>query len=134
MAKFYQSDRYQIVHRWLRFLGRAHIALLLISLTSMVPVSVAQQPIDTSPTQGRQVSLRQQLTVGLKAVTKRDLAFLEKVIDAVEQGILPRKIVDSTFLWARSRAARKSYTRRLRPMVYFQPGLTLRAKRLGVKL
>lgn len=118
---YYQFDRY-----WPRVAAIVTGTLLLALLTSL-SVSEAQN-------QGRQVTLRQQLTVGLKAVTKPDLAFVDKVVKAVEMGVLPRKLVDSTFLWARDRAARKSYTRRLRPMVYFQPGLILRAKRLGVKL
>ncbi len=96
--------------------------------------SMAQQSSSTAAQQGRQVTLREQLTVGLKARSKADKAFINTVVKAVEQGRLPRKLVDTTFLWARQRAAKRSYVRRLRPMVYFQPGLTQRAKRLGVKL
>ena len=78
--------------------------------------------------------MRQQLTVGLKAFTKADFAFIDLVVLAVEQRKLPRKLVDSTFLWARQKAARTLVHASLRPMVYFEPGLILRAKRLGVKL
>ena len=107
-------------------------ALLLgVSLTSD---SIAQQASSTAAQQGRQVTLQVQLTAGLKARSKADKAFINSVVQAVEQGRLPRKLVDTTFLWARQRAEKKSYRRRLRPMVYFQPGLTQRAKRLGVKL
>jgi hypothetical protein len=94
----------------------------------------AQQSVNPQGNQGRQVSLRDQLTAGLKAKTKGDFTFIDKVIANVEQGKLPRRMVDGTFLWARNRAAAKSYARSLRPMVYFQPGLTARAKRIGVTL
>lgn len=105
--------------------------VLLVAIGSF---SSAQQSFITGPAKGRQITLRQQLATGLKAFTKADFAFIDTVVLAVEQRKLPRNLVDSTFLWARDRAARRSYTRRLRPMVYFQPGLTLRAKAIGLKL
>jgi hypothetical protein len=84
--------------------------------------------------QGRQITLRDQLRVGLKAVTKADFAFIDLVVLKVNAGVLPRKLVDSTFLWARRRveAQRRQYYKR--PMVYFQPALVLRARAVGVRL
>ncbi len=108
--------------------------LLLFIIATMVSVSVAQLPGNIGPAQGRKITLRQQLTVGLKAFSKADKAFIDKVVAAVDQGKLSRKLVDSTFLWARNRAEQRSYARSLRPMVYFQPGMILRAKRVRVKL
>ncbi|NOZ39767.1 MAG: hypothetical protein GXP24_06025 [Planctomycetes bacterium] len=110
------------------------VALSLMFLATFAAVSAAQQSSNIGPAQGRQVTLRKQLTIGLKVFTQADKVFIDKVVTAVEQGRLPRKLVDSTFLWARGRAKRRSYARYLRPMVYFQPGLTLRAKRIGVRL
>ncbi|MCA9236338.1 MAG: hypothetical protein KDA44_12770 [Planctomycetales bacterium] len=83
---------------------------------------------------GRQVKLYDQLRVGLKARTKADLEFIDLVVLRVDQGKLPRKLVDSTFLWARNRYKTKPGSHRLRPIVYFQPALTLRAKQLGISL
>ena len=83
---------------------------------------------------GRQVSLRDQLRVGLKAVTKADFAFIDLVVLRVEQGTLPRKLVDSTFLWARNRYKSRPTNHRLRPIVYFQPALVLQTKKIGVPL
>jgi hypothetical protein len=83
---------------------------------------------------GQQVSLRDQLRVGLKAVTKADFAFIDLVVLQVEQGKLPRKLVDATFLWARNRHKERPTSHRLRPIVYFQPALTLQAKKVGVRL
>ena len=74
------------------------------------------------------------MITGLRAFTKADRAFIDKVVILVEQGKLPRRLVDGTFLWARDRAARRGFYRRLRPMVYFQPALVTRAKRIGVGL
>jgi hypothetical protein len=84
--------------------------------------------------QGRQVALRDQLRVGLKARTKADFDFIDVVVERVNQGNLPRKMVDSTFLWARNRSRIRPTTHPLRPMVYFQPALVLRAKAIRVKL
>jgi hypothetical protein len=84
--------------------------------------------------QGRQVGLRDQLRVGLKAKTKGDFEFIDEVVERVNQGKLPRKMVDGTFLWARYRSRIRPTTHPLRPMVYFQPALVLRAKAIGVKL
>ena len=84
--------------------------------------------------QGRQITLRDQLRVGLKAVTRGDFAFIDLVILKVDNGTLPRKLVDSTFLWARRRVQTQSPQYRNRPFVYFQPALILRARAIGVQL
>ncbi len=107
--------------------------LSAIWLGNCVPVA-ALQISPAGAQQGRQITLREQLTVGLRAYTKADQAFIDKVVLLVEQKKLPRPLVDSTFFWARQRAVWHSRTRRLRPIVYFQPGLIQRARRIGVKL
>ena len=94
----------------------------------------AQQTVSPTTNQGRRITLRDQLVTGLRAFTKSDLQFIDSVVLAVEQGRLPRRIVDGTFLWARDRAVRHSYRRRLRPMVYFRPAMVARAARLRVAL
>ncbi len=109
------------------FLSAAALGLLTLP-------SVAQQSSNPTGNQGRQLSLRDQLRVGLRAFTKSDFAFIDEVVLQVKLGKLPERLVNGTFLWARERAARKSRSRELRPMVYFRPALTLRAKRIGVKL
>ena len=108
------------------------VAAIGVGLLNMP--TIAQQTVTDSRIQGRQISLRDQLVKGLRATTEGDFAFIDKVIILVEQGKLPRRVVDGTFLWARQRAERHSWARRLRPMVYFQPALTLRAKRIGAQL
>ncbi len=120
---------------WLRddtcSLGAALVVALLCFC--ILPTS-AQQSSSANSRQGRQLTLKKQLTVGLKAVTPGDKAFIDKVVIKVDEGKLPRSLVDSTFLWAREKADARSYARSLRPMVYFQPGLIARSKRLGIEL
>ena len=95
---------------------------------------VAQVPSAPANNQGRQLNLHDQLVYGLKAFTKSDFSFIDKVVLKVKQGKLPKRLVNATFLWSRERAARKSRSRELRPMVYFRPALTIQAKKIGVKL
>lgn len=115
-------------------LSRENTRIIFVSLLTMLCSSVcitptiAQQATTPAVTQGRKLPLKEQLTLGLKAKTKDDKAFIDLVVLKVEQGVLPRPLVDSTFLWARDRANRRSAARSLRPMVYFRPGLIARAK------
>jgi len=102
----------------------------------------AQQPPRPAPVQagspsgreGRQVSFFDQLRVGLKAKTKEDIAFLQLVVLRVNEGKLPRKMVDATFLWARNRHKSRPANHRLRPIVYFKAALEVQAKKIGVVL
>jgi hypothetical protein len=109
-------------------------SLIATSLEAQQPAPQPVQSSNVSNRQGRQVSLYDQLRVGLKAVTKEDFAFIDLVVLRVNQGKLPRALVDSTFLWARNRYKTRPGNHRLRPMVYFKPGLTARAKKVGVLL
>ena len=121
-----------------RLTGIRPLSMLVVAalavLSMLTSPAAAQQSTAPVGDQGRKISLADQLRAGLKATTKSDHAFIDRVVLLVHLGKLPRRLVDSTFLWARDRAARKSATRALRPMVYFRPALTLRAKRIGVKL
>lgn len=107
------------------------VAARLLALQAPVTPSTGGS---RSAQEGRQVALRDQLRVGLKARTKADLQFIELVVQRVDQGVLPRPLVDSTFLWARNRWRTRPGSHRLRPIVYFQPALTLRARQLGISL
>jgi len=126
-----------VLSRISRPLGWTLVALTFLAAVAagLAPLTTtAQQSTNTATNQGRKITLRDQLTSGLRATTKTDKAFIDQVVILVEQGKLPRRLVDGTFLWARDRAALRSPTRRLRPMVYFQPALVARAKRIGVQL
>lgn len=69
-------------------------------------------------------TLKEQLNTGLLARTPSERAFVDRVVAKVNAGVLPRRLVDSTFLWARNQ---QPY-----PMPYFERALKLRAKRLGI--
>jgi hypothetical protein len=72
------------------------------------------------------VSLQDRLEAGLKARRPSEFAFIAQVVAAVDAGLLPRSLVDSTFLWARRK--------RPQPFFFFERGLRLRAARRGIRL
>ena len=82
----------------------------------------------------RAVSLRDRLIVGLRARLKSEVAFVDAVVFEVQAGHLPQRIVDETFFWARRKTASPLGGRPRRPILYFQPAMSARAKRLGVDL
>jgi hypothetical protein len=71
--------------------------------------------------------LKKQLELGLKARRPSDFAYIERIVDKVNDGTLPRKLVDQAFLYARGRS--KQY-----PIVYFQFTLKELTKKAGVPL
>lgn len=80
------------------------------------------------PVGGAQViSLEDQLNTGLKTRRPEETEFVEVVARLVNEGKLPRKLVDSTFMWAVRR--RQTY-----PFPAFERALRLQADRLGVHL
>jgi hypothetical protein len=83
---------------------------------------------------GQPISLHDRLVVGLKARLKSELAFIDVVVADVAAGELPERLVDETFFWARTHAAQSRMGRPQRPIVYFQPALVARAKKIGVTL
>lgn len=98
-----------------------------LALASVSLASTAQAQIERSP------ALLERLLVGLKVKTNSDRVFVARVVKAVQEGKLPLKLVDSTFFWARKKAARNRYTAN-NPMIYFRPGMEARAKKLGIDL
>ena len=71
--------------------------------------------------------LKDQLKNGLRVRRPGDLAFIDRVIEQVEQGHLPESLVKSTFQWARHKTTRY-------PFPYFAKALRIRAGKLGIKL
>ena len=99
---------------------------LLLSLTlSAVPGrdGFAGEPVSGA----RVLSLEDQLNTGLKARRPEETEFIGEVARLVNEGKLPRKLVDSTFIWAVRR--RQTY-----PFPAFERALRLQADRLGVAL
>jgi hypothetical protein len=73
------------------------------------------------------ISLEDQLKTGLKARRPEETEFIDEVARLVNTGKLPRKLVDSTFMWALRR--RTNY-----PFPAFERALRLQADQLGVDL
>jgi hypothetical protein len=70
--------------------------------------------------------LKDTLEKGLKARLPSEFAFIDTVISKVDDGTLPRSMVESTFLWARRR--------QIHAFEYFEQGLRVRAAQIGVTL
>lgn len=73
---------------------------------------------------------QQVLVFGLQAKLPSELAFIDSVVEEVETGKLPARLVDQTYFWARSRSGNSVFGRASRPIVYFIPALEARIKRL----
>jgi len=73
------------------------------------------------------VSLKNTLEKGLYCRRPIEFEFVNMVAQKVEAGQLPRDLVLSMFKWSRER-------RPDQPFPYFQAGVRLRAKKLGVEL
>lgn len=69
----------------------------------------------------RKPTLEERLTAGLLARRPSEIAYIGAVVDTVNRGELPVKLVDRVFLWARSKAPKNAVGRR--PITYFQAGL-----------
>ena len=120
---------------------RAAIVLLLAAAIFTLAVVVRQaraaqtQRVVVAPGRAQQiVSLRDRLVVGLQARLDSEVAFVELVVLQVRLGKLPQRIVDQTFFWARDRASISRNGNSRRPIIFFQPAMTARAKRLRVEL
>ena len=102
------------------------LALVLVGSTD-VTGRLSAVAADTAGDEDGDVSLADRLKVGLKARRPEEEEFLEKVATLVLTGKLPRKLVDSTYIWAIRR--RQDY-----PFPAFERALQLQADRLGVDL
>ena len=71
--------------------------------------------------------LRKQLTQGLRVTRDDQKAFINQIVDLVDQGKLPLGLVYATFKWARKR--HPAY-----PFPYFQRAIQGLAKRYGIDL
>lgn len=82
----------------------------------------------------RTPTLEERLTLGLRARRPSEKAFIEAVVDTVNRGKLPLRLVDRTFFWARGRAPKQGGKYYRRPIIYFQPALRIQADRLRIKI
>jgi hypothetical protein len=74
----------------------------------------------------RQVTLKDILAKELRARRPNEFRFIETVVEMVDQGELPLRMVRSSFLWARNR--------RPYPLVYFEQSLKRQAAAAGISI
>ncbi len=101
--------------------------VLVAAMAAPWPSPVHAQTFDK-----REPSLRERLTLGLQARRPVELEYIDAVVDTVNRGELPEKVVDRMFFWARSRSPKGDQSRR--PIIYFQAGLTRVAEKMHVKI
>jgi hypothetical protein len=107
-------------HKWLAF------ALVAAGLgTPLVwRQFAAADDLITTDRGTTKVSLQVQLEKGLRAMRPQDFEFLAVVLQQVDDGELPRDLVDQAFLWARRQRSFR--------VQYFEKVLRLLAQRQGV--
>lgn len=90
-------------------------------------VHQAQETNGTNGTSGAQVvtDLKTTLEKGLRCRRPVEFDFVHKVVQLVEQGTLPKKLVLTTFDWARKKPDHYQAT-------YFMFAMRERAKKLGI--
>jgi hypothetical protein len=79
-------------------------------------------------------TLRERLIYGLLAKIPAEIEFIDRVVELVDKGKLPVRLVNETFFWARERASAPRDGSPQRPIIYFQPAMRARAERIGIDL
>jgi len=99
------------------------MAILMALAISDGPLAAADPPASPEA----EVSLKDRLVTGLRAVRPEDVAFCERVASATQTGQLPIKLVDGTYFWAIGRGG--DY-----PLPSFAKALDIQCRRLGLAL
>ena len=102
------------------------VLALLVTLGAALTATVEAQTLQKEPT------LRERLVTGLQVRRPSEFAYIDAVIDTIERGELPQKLVDKYFFWAREKPARSVATQR--PIIYFEQGLTRAAIKMKIKI
>lgn len=108
-------------------LGAMCLAALVATVAPSAAVVGPEARCEESIGTGEEISLDDRLRTGLRVRRPEDAEFIATVVRLVNAGDLPRKLVDSTFIWAVRR--RQKY-----PFPAFEQALRLQAERLGVDL
>lgn len=111
---------------------RLIVLILALGTASVVVAQTTPDPAPAPPTLqddnslGTKIDLKDALEKGLKARRAEEFEFIERVVFLVEQGVLPKRLVQTTFFWARAKPRVQAF--------YFERALKLRARRLGIIL
>ncbi len=109
-------------------LYRAVASLIVLAACLSATAVRASTPglVQTNTIAAKVADLKKQLEAGLRARRPAEFAFIAKVVELVESDVLPRKLVNNTFLWARKK---KPY-----PFPYFKRALRILAAKLGISI
>lgn len=91
------------------------LALLCVGVVGAPPVAEAQTVQQRKPT------FEERLVFGLQVRRPSEFEFISAVVDTVDRGELPQKVVDRVFAYARRRRDRSRQAHR--PIIYFQAAL-----------
>lgn len=104
-------------------MGMAFVVGILISQSYALPTwAVQQQQLSATNQQ-----LKDQLNFVLKTRRPAEKQFVDQVVAGVENGSIPRELVDGVFLWVRKNRADHQY-----PFFYFERLLRLQAEKKKV--
>jgi len=102
----------------------------LATVCCLTVVTLSMMGRDTAVAETRQEALETFLTRQLLVQTPGDIAFVDKVLEAVTVGRIPETVVRGTCEWAVQKA---NQTGARYPFPYFRSAMNLKAKRLGVR-
>jgi hypothetical protein len=105
--------------------GRVLFVAAFLALP-VVSIDVGRHHAAAAAESGGIENLKKTLAEVLRARRPEEFAFLNRVVELVEDGDLPRSMVESTFNWARKKPRH--------PFQYFEQALRIRAKRIGVEI
>lgn len=105
----------------------ATVWLVAYSIASVAALSTTRCAAEELLGGAEVISLEDQLKTGLRTRRPEETEFVEEVARLVDSGKLPRKLVDSTFIWAVRRGKRY-------PFPAFQQAIRLQAEQLGIDL
>lgn len=109
---------------------RAGLAIVLFlgvfAVALSLPAGAAPPPALTDGGVSGELDLKGQLEKGLKARRPVEFEYIAQIVAMVEAGTLPRKYVDSTFIYARKT--------KHRPLQRFQFALDAQVRPLGINV
>jgi hypothetical protein len=102
--------------------------VLLVGLASLPSVTAGlASNVNGKTSAGLDITeLKEQLKFGLRARTRHDFEFIDRVVAKVRSKALSMEMVESTFLWARRK---QPY-----PFPYFERALRIRAAEAGIDI
>jgi hypothetical protein len=104
--------------------ARLTVLVLLLALCCPLWMAAGPAPVDGGGVVG--LDLKTQLEKGLLVRRPVEFAYVAEIIRLVEEGKLPRRLVTTTFMWAKRMPDRR--------LQYFQFALQTRARGLNVRL